>query len=154
VCSSDLVTPVHKLDKGFQTLLYIVLGMTVVQVAMGTQVREMIDFLNHTQGEARSGWVSALPWFFYVHRTFSAVVLAANIWLVYMLWRAIGPQHSLTRLAAGMLVIVVLAIVSGSALNHLGMPAFVQPTHLLSASLLFGLQFLIWMDFRHAKAAV
>jgi cytochrome c oxidase assembly protein subunit 15 len=53
-----------------------------------------------------------------------------------------------------MLVIVVLAIVSGSALNHLGMPAFVQPTHLLSASLLFGLQFLIWMDFRHAKAGV
>lgn len=149
-----IVTPVRKLDKGFQTLLYIVLGMTVVQVAMGTQVREMIDFLNHTQGEARSGWVSALPWFFYVHRTFSAVVLAANIWLVYMLWRAIGPQHSLTRLAAGMLVVVVLAIVSGSALNHLGMPAFVQPTHLLSASLLFGLQFLIWMDFRHTKVAV
>lgn len=149
-----IVTPVRKLDKGFQTLLYIVLGMTVVQVAMGTQVREMIDFLNHTQGEARSGWVSALPWFFYVHRTFSAVVLAANIWLVYMLWRAIGPQHSLTRLAAGMLVVVVLAIVSGSALNHLGMPAFVQPTHLLSASLLFGLQFLIWMDFRHTTVAV
>jgi heme a synthase len=148
------VKPVQHLNKGFQILLYTVLGMTVLQVAMGTQVREMIDFLNHTQGEERSAWVSALPWFFYVHRTFSAVVLAANIWLVYMLWRAIGPGQTLTRLALGMLAVVVLAIVSGSTLNHLGMPAFVQPTHLLSASLLFGLQFLIWMDFRHAKLAL
>jgi len=27
----------------------------------------------------------------------------------------------------------------------------VQPTHLLAASLLFGLQFLIWMGYRHSR---
>jgi cytochrome c oxidase assembly protein subunit 15 len=33
------------------------------------------------------------------------------------------------------------------------MPALVQPTHLLAAALLFGLQFLIWMSYRHAREA-
>jgi len=33
------------------------------------------------------------------------------------------------------------------------MPALVQPTHLLAAALLFGLQFLIWMSYRHARDA-
>jgi cytochrome c oxidase assembly protein subunit 15 len=128
--------------------------MTVVQVTMGTQVREMVDYLNHTVGEERSAWVSALPWFFYVHRTFSAVVLASNAWLVWMLWRSIGLNHSLTRLALGVLSAVVCAIISGSTLGHLGMPAFVQPTHLLSASLIFGLQFLLWMEYRYAAAGL
>ncbi|MEX2334675.1 MAG: COX15/CtaA family protein, partial [Pseudohongiella sp.] len=135
----------------FQRWLYIVLVLTVLQVAMGTQVREMVDFLNHSQGEERSAWVSALPWFFYVHRTFSAVVLFANLWLVWMLYQSLGLGHSLTRLALGLLTVIVLAIISGATLGHLGMPAVVQPTHLLSASLIFGLQFLLWMDYRHAR---
>jgi cytochrome c oxidase assembly protein subunit 15 len=142
------------LDPRFTKLLYAVLVMTVVQVTMGTQVREMVDYLNHTVGEERSAWVSALPWFFYVHRTFSAVVLASNAWLVWMLWRSIGLNHSLTRLALGLLSAVVCAIISGSTLGHLGMPAFVQPTHLLSASLIFGLQFLLWMEYRYAAAGL
>lgn len=131
--------------------LLILLGLTVLQVAMGTQVREMVDFLNHTAGQERSAWVSALPWFFYVHRTFSAVVLFANIWLLWTLWKTLGAQHSLTRLAAGIVAVIVMAVASGATLGHLGMPAFVQPTHLLSASLIFGLQFLLWMDYRHAR---
>lgn len=149
--SAMVSSAVAGLDKRFQRWLYIVLALTVLQVAMGTQVREMVDYLNHTQGEARSAWISALPWFFYVHRTFSAVVLFANLWLVWMLYKSLGMKHSLTRLAIGLLTVIVLAIISGATLGHLGMPAVVQPTHLLSASLIFGLQFLLWMDYRHAR---
>jgi len=135
------------LNPRFRTWLYVILAMTVLQVAMGTQVREMVDYLNHVQGEARSAWVAALPWFFYIHRSFSALVLVANIWLLWMLVSSLGWQHTLSRLTAAMLAVIVLAIVSGATLGHLGMPAFIQPAHLLSASLLFGLQFLIWMEY-------
>ncbi|MDT8429121.1 MAG: COX15/CtaA family protein [Pseudomonadales bacterium] len=138
------------IDPRFEKLLYVVLGFTVLQVTMGTQVREMIDYLNHVQGEERSAWVSALPWFFYIHRSFSALVLLSNLWLLWLLVRSLGWQHSLTRFAAAMVAVIVVAVVSGATLGHLGMPAFVQPAHLLAASLLFGLQFLIWMDYRHA----
>ena len=137
------------LDPRFRKWLYVALAITVLQVAMGTQVREMVDYLNHVQGEARSAWVAALPWFFYIHRSFSALVLFANIGLLWMLVSSLGWQHTLSRLTVAMLAVIVLAITSGAALGHLGMPAFVQPAHLLSASLLFGLQFLIWMEYRN-----
>ncbi len=142
------------LDPRFGKWLYVILGMTVLQVAMGTQVREMVDFLNHVQGEERSAWVAALPWFFYIHRSFSALVLFANIWLLWMLVSSLGWQHTLSRLTAAMLTVIVLAITSGATLGHLGMPAFIQPAHLLSASLLFGLQFLIWMEYRNSKTVL
>lgn len=137
----------------FPVWLYIVLGLTIVQVAMGTQVREMTDLLSKTQGEElRSSWIEAMPWFFYVHRSFSAVVLFANLWLARLLVVSLGWQHLLTRMTMGMITVIGFAVISGATLGHLGMPALVQPAHLLAASLLFGLQFLIWMSFRHARA--
>jgi cytochrome c oxidase assembly protein subunit 15 len=144
---------IEGIDPRFEKWLYIVMALTVIQVTMGTQVREMVDYLNHTQGAERSSWVDALPWFFYVHRSFSAIVLFANLWLVALLVRSVGWTHTLTRFTIAMIMVIGLAIVSGATLGHLGMPALVQPMHLLGASLLFGLQFLIWMSYRHARSA-
>jgi cytochrome c oxidase assembly protein subunit 15 len=144
---------IEGIDPRFEKWLYIVMALTVIQVTMGTQVREMVDYLNHTQGAERSSWVDALPWFFYVHRSFSAIVLFANLWLVALLVRSVGWTHTLTRFTIAMIMVIGLAIVSGATLGHLGMPALVQPLHLVGASLLFGLQFLIWMSYRHARSA-
>ena len=144
----------QKFCSQFEKLLYAVLLFTIFQIAMGTQVREMTDFISKAQGEElRSTWVQAMPWFFYVHRSFSAIVLFANLWMGWLLYRSLGLNHSLTKLALGMIVVVSIAIASGATLGHLGMPAFVQPTHLLASALLFGLQFLIWMSYRHARNA-
>lgn len=141
------------MDPRFSLWLYIVLGMTILQVAMGTQVREMTDILSKTQGEElRSNWIAAMPWFFYVHRSFSALVLCANLWLVKLVVSSIGWQHVLSRMTLAMIAVIGLAILSGATLGHLGMPALVQPAHLLAAALLFGLQFLILMSYRHARA--
>ncbi len=145
---------VTDLDPRFPKWLYIVLGLTVLQVAMGTQVREMTDFISRLQGEEmRSSWIEAMPWFFYVHRSFSAVVLFSNLWLAKLLLGSVGLAHTLTKMTLAMIAVIVLSVTSGATLGHLGMPALVQPTHLLAASMLFGLQFLIWMSYRHARDA-
>jgi cytochrome c oxidase assembly protein subunit 15 len=141
-----------KFDPHIEKWLYVVIGMTVFQVAMGTQVREMTDFIREARGEElRSSWIEFMPWFFYVHRSFSALVLVANLWLARLLVVSVGWQHTLTRLTVAMIVVIGFGISSGATLGHLGMPAMIQPTHLLAASLLFGLQFLIWMSYRHAR---
>ena len=147
--------PVLAIDSKFKKWLYIVLGMTILQVAMGTQVREMTDLIKEAQGEElRSSWIEAMPWFFYVHRSFSALVLCANLWLARLLINSLGWVHTLTRLTFAMIAVIGLSVISGATLGHLGMPAFVQPTHLLAATLLFGLQFLIWMSYRHSRDSV
>lgn len=144
--------PVTSIDKRFAVWLYAVVAMTLLQVAMGTQVREMTDFIRESQGEElRSSWVEFMPWFFYVHRSFSALVLLANLWLAKLLVQSLGWQHTLTRLTLAMIAVIVLAVASGATLGHLGMPALVQPTHLLAATLLFGFQILIWMSYRHSR---
>ncbi len=146
--------PVTSIDPRFPKWLYIVLGMTLLQVTMGTQVREMTDMIREAQGEElRTEWIEFMPWFFYVHRSFSALVLFANLWLGTLLIRSLGWQHTLTRLTFFMVAVIVMAVLSGATLGHLGMPALVQPTHLLAATLLFGLQFLIWMSYRHSLYA-
>lgn len=143
---------VRHIDPRFSKWLYIVLGMTILQVAMGTQVREMTDFISRSQGEElRSSWIQAMPWFFYVHRSFSAVVLFSNLWLAWLLISSLGWQHTLTRLTLSMIAIIGISVLSGATLGHLGMPKLVQPTHLLAASLLFGLQFLIWISYRQSR---
>ena len=63
-------------------------------------------------------------------------------------------SNGLTRLTFAMIAVIGLSVISGATLGHLGMPAFVQPTHLLAATLLFGLQFLIWMSYRHSRDSV
>lgn len=144
--------PVVGIDAGFPKWLGIVLGMTVLQVAMGTQVREMTDIISRTQGEElRSLWIEAMPWFFYVHRSFSAFVLFANLWLAYLLIRSLGWMHTLTRLTFAMILVIGVSVLSGATLGHLGMPRLIQPLHLLAATALFGLQFLIWMSYRHSR---
>lgn len=147
--------PIGGIDPRFATWLYVVLGCTVLQVTLGAQVREMTDFISRAQGEEmRSSWIQAMPWFFYVHRSFSALVLLGNGWLLYLLTRSLGREHILTRLAAATFIVVGAAILSGATLGHLGMPAFVQPAHLLAASLLSGLQFLLWMGYRQGSRLI
>jgi heme a synthase len=75
----------------------------------------------------------------------------SNLWLARLLVTSLGWQHTLTRLTLAMIAVIGTAVTSGATLGHLGMPALVQPTHLLAASLLFGLQFLIWMSYRHSR---
>ena len=146
--------PISDIHPSFEKWLYAVMFFTLCQVAMGTQVREMTDFISKAQGEAlRSDWIQAMPWFFYVHRSFSAIVLFSNLWLGWLLFRSLGIQHTLTKLTLTMIGVISIAILSGATLGHLGMPAFVQPTHLLASALLFGLQFLIWISYRHSKDA-
>ena len=144
--------PITGIDRRFAHWLHIVLACTLLQVSLGAQVREMTDFISSAQGEAmRSSWIQAMPWFFYVHRSFSALVLLANCWLLFLLARSLGIEHILTRLTGAMVAVVAAAVASGATLGHLGMPALVQPVHLLAASLLFGLQFLIWMGYRQCS---
>ena len=146
--------PITAIDPRARQWLYLVIGMTVLQIAMGTQVREMTDFLKETQGEElRSSWIQFMPWFFYVHRSFSAVLLFSNLWFAKLLIDSLGWSHTLTRLTFLMITVICFSVVSGATLGHLGMPAFVQPTHLVAAALLFGFQFLIWISFLQAEKA-
>jgi len=119
----------------FRNLLLIAMILTVAQIILGTQVREEIDYLNKA-GLERSLWIDNLDWQFYVHRSFSLVILAINGWL-WWLNRRKGFGFSEMN---AVMILIGLEILLGIFLNYLDMPKFAQPSHLVLAALLFGFQ--------------
>lgn len=123
--------------------LYWTIGLSLLQVIMGTQVREAIDEVVKNMGyESRNQWISAMDYRFYVHRSFSSVILAMHVGLIYFLRKNIEKSAFLYNLTTALMVIVVVEIGTGMVLAYLGMPAFAQPIHLTLATVALGLQFL------------
>lgn len=128
-------------------LLLIASAATVLQVVLGTQVREQVDALGEASNTtARAGWVEQLGAVFKVHRAFAYAVLLVNgalVWLLHRRW----PGWLRVRLAAvWLLTLLALVWGTGAALAMFGLPAYLQPAHLVLATLIFGLQLWIACD--------
>jgi cytochrome c oxidase assembly protein subunit 15 len=137
-----------------RTVLLAAMGMTLLQVAMGTQIREAVDAITNADVVLeRNIWREHFPIIFYVHRSFSSIILLTNLWLAWNLVRRLGPGHLLRGFAYALGGLVVAAIATGVSLDRLGFPAFVQPVHLLLANLIFGCQFFLFTALRYADGA-
>jgi cytochrome c oxidase assembly protein subunit 15 len=132
---------------GLRWLLSLAIGLTFVQIILGTQVREQIDQIaaaaNYTQ---RAGWVEKLGSVFESHRTLSVLVVLLNAYVGYQLWQLAVPV--LRRLVLATWVLIGLELVAGITLATWALPAFMQPIHLTLATLLFGAQFLALLALR------
>ena len=126
-------------DVLLKPLVIVSLIFTLIQVYLGTQVRESIDLiaesLNHEQ---RNLWIDLLPSTFVIHRALSLLVLAVN---AFVLIRANDQANKSIRKNAQLAGILVLAeIVVGFSFMLFDMPKFLQPTHLILACFLFAVQ--------------
>jgi heme a synthase len=135
-----------QLTPRFRLVLKIAMAMTLLQVAMGTQVREAVDYIAHQHSYIdRQYWRDSFPIIFYVHRSFSAIILFTNLWLAWNIVRQLDRSSLLTRMAYVLTGLIVTAILAGVSLDRLGFPAMAQPVHLLMANLIFGAQFFIFI---------
>ncbi len=136
----------------FKTVLMVAMAMTLLQVAMGTQVREAVDFIaNEHSYIDRQYWRDDFPVIFYVHRSFSSLILFTNLWLVWQLYRAVARDGLLMRIGFGLAGLVITAILAGVSLDRLGMPPIAQPIHLLMANLIFGMQFFLFICLNYSQ---
>lgn len=138
-----------KYDKLFRNLLLLSITFTLIQVVLGTQVRQFVDERIKMLGYENMNLVMDSPLVsFYFHRTFSFVVAGINIWL-YLRNKKLGLGYGKT---AWVLWLLAFEIASGIAMYYLDFPFGMQTVHLVSASLLFGVQFyLILENRRNAK---
>ncbi len=139
------------LDSGFQTpakvkmLTIVCLILTLIQVILGTQVREAIDMVA-TLVE-RSEWISELGVSFLIHRSYSLLLLGLHGYLFYLLLKSDHLRFSVKWL----LIIVVIEILSGVIMAYFGVPAFIQPIHLLLGTLIIGVQYYLLLLMNHKK---
>ncbi|MGS2761738.1 COX15/CtaA family protein [Sinomicrobium sp. M5D2P9] len=141
----------YKTDRLFTNLIRLALFLTLVQVVLGTQVRQFVDEQVKIVGDtARDLWLHNPGLDFYTHRSFSILVLAVNVFL-FILNR--NRQLHFARVNWVMLLIV-LEIISGVAMAYLDFPFASQPLHLVLASVLFGIQYYLLLDTRHAAKSL
>jgi cytochrome c oxidase assembly protein subunit 15 len=113
------------------------------QILMGTQVRQQVDYLlRDTQSATQDTVISQLGWFFYIHRSFSLLIVAVFLYLLIYFHRSRYNRHAffLTLMS---FFCVLANIFSGVILNYFQFPASAQPPHLffgvLSVGLIYGL---------------
>ncbi len=142
---------IQALPEKFKTVLIAAMVMTLVQVAMGTQVREAVDFISHNHAYIeRQYWRDDFPIIFYIHRSFSSIILFTNLWLAWKIVRAVDNNSLLRTLGLALAGLVITAILAGVSLDRLGMPPVAQPIHLLMANLIFGAQFFLYSCLNYA----
>ena len=119
------------------------LAITVVQVILGTQVREFVDHQIDILGPNAKGlWLQDPTIQFYIHRSLSIGIVLINGALAYrILTLDLGHLK-----IYWILFIVVLEIFTGIAMYYIDFPFGSQALHLILAAILFGVQFYLVLD--------
>lgn len=127
----------------FKNILVFASFLTLIQIILGTQVRQFVDEQVKVLGEESTNlWLNHPTISFYVHRSFSVLVLLVNAYLFYLLKKA---RINLKKLN-WVISILLLEVVSGIAMVYFYFPFGTQTIHLVLASILFGIQFYLILE--------
>ena len=137
-----------KYDATFNKLLIISLIFSLVQIAMGTQVRQFIDEQVKLFGFENKEYSLMNPSFkFYFHRSFTIAIVLVNFGLFYFNQLKKLGYH----LVNWIVFLIFLETITGILMYYAEFPMGTQAIHLLSGAILFGLQFYLWLQSRSTK---
>lgn len=139
---------VYKYNALFNKLLIISVIFSLIQVAMGTQVRQFIDEQVKEFGFENKNYSLMNPSFkFYFHRSFTIAIVLVNFGLFYL-----NQMKDLGyKLVNWIVFLIFLETITGILMYYAEFPIGTQAIHLLSGALLFGLQFYLWLQNRSAR---
>lgn len=119
--------------KFLKYLSYTLIVILLIQIILGTQVREQIDEISKSlKYQQRELWISRLDSIFIIHRSFSWLVAIGGIALLFKS-RDIKSLQANTFFILGC---IVATIVAGLVMAFYNVPAIAQPLHLLLACIL------------------
>jgi heme a synthase len=127
-------------------LLILTILITLGQVLLGTQVREMIDKVSTIMGESlQAQWVENTGGKFQIHGVFSMLVLSLNLLFFYRIRKNMTDKGIIYKFSLWLLILILIEMFSGIALAYFGFPRILQPVHLTVAILALGIQFVIYL---------
>ncbi|HCR49944.1 MAG TPA: heme A synthase [Bacteroidetes bacterium] len=128
---------------GYPTAIRTTVGaallLTVIQVLVGTQVREEVDVL--LDQVARSEIIAGLGISFGIHRLLALITFFLNGWLMHLIFTEKASPNLMKRWMLVVMGSILVSVASGLVLAGNSLPAVAQPIHLLLACIMFGGQF-------------
>jgi heme a synthase len=136
-----------KFNSLFNKLLIISILFSLIQVVMGTQVRQFIDEQVKLYGFENKNHSLMNPSFkFYFHRSFTIAIVLVNFGLFYL-----NQLKNLGfKLINWIVFLIFLEAITGILMYYAEIPMGTQAIHLLAGALLFGLQFYLLLQSRKA----
>ncbi len=134
-----------KYHSTFNKLLLFAALFSLIQIAMGTQVRQFIDEQVKLFGFENKNYSLLNPNFkFYFHRSFTIAIVLVNLGMLYL-----NQLYNLGyKLVNWIVAFIFLETLTGLLMYYADFPMGTQAIHLLSGAILFGLQFYLWLQSR------
>jgi heme a synthase len=132
----------------FNTFLIVAIALTIIQIVLGTSVREHIDTISET-GLPKIAWLQNPSISFYIHRSFSILVLLTNIFLLIRNKKGILGFSKINWIIG----IIVMEIITGIVMYYFEFPFGSQAIHIVLATILFGVQFYLLLESNKSKIA-
>jgi len=133
---------VGKYDFVFHIFTWVAMLFSLIQIGLGTQVRQFIDVQTRSGITDVSVWLANPDVTFYIHRTFSFVIFFVNL---YLFLRNKRLNLGNTKMNWIMLLLI-LEIITGILMYYIHFPFGTQAAHLVLAAVMYGLQFAIILE--------
>lgn len=128
-------------------ILVVGLVLMLIQIVFGTQVREEMDVVAFEFGNLLRGeWIEHLGLVFLVHRSYSILLFAVHLLFFYKVYKYTLRHVSIFKWSQGLVFVIFLEILTGVGMAYFGVPAFLQPVHLLLGTMIIGIQFVILLQ--------
>jgi cytochrome c oxidase assembly protein subunit 15 len=128
------------------------LFLTVIQIVLGTEVRESVDAVSQTMNQMnRSEWVQNVGTMFNIHRDLAILVVIVNFTLLVLIRsKYLGNSYQF-KFVTYALFLVVIQIIVGLTLAYMPLPPVSQALHIVVASLVFGAQYYLLLLLKQNK---
>tara|TARA_B110000967_G_scaffold207712_1_gene257793 strand:- start:967 stop:2001 length:1035 start_codon:yes stop_codon:yes gene_type:complete len=137
----------QKYQKLFFNILIFAIILSLVQIILGTQVRQFVDEQTKLIGYQKALWLESPDLNFYIHRSTSILVLTLNGYL----WHLNSSESLGFNKLKLVIYCVLLEALTGVLMYYFDFPFLSQPLHLVLASILFGIQCYILLECLHKK---
>ena len=129
-------------NKTFKYLLLFGLFLTLIQIVLGTQVRQVVDEQSKFFAYDKSLWLNDIPLVYEYHRTFSILVISVNVALFFINKKLQLGNNYINFV----ILLLIFEIFTGASMFYFDFPFGTQTAHLVFASIIFGLQFYILLQ--------
>ena len=125
----------------YTRMMWFFIILTAVQIFLGTEVREEVDIISYALDyQFKETWIDRIGSVFIVHRSYSILLTLLTVYFTFSLYQKRFLYPIAYKYITLVSMIMAVEIIAGISMAYFAIPAWLQPLHLLFATILLGAQ--------------